>query len=420
MLLIRKAIICHPASKFHGKRLDILIEKGVITQIKRGISNSKARVIEGENLHVSGGWFDFGVQACDPGLEHRDDLDSIAKSAVKGGYTGLAIFPNTNPVLDSKSLINYIFQRSEKLPLDVFPIGAVSQGCDGRDLTEIYDMQRAGAIAFSDGDRSIQNAGLLQRSLMYVRAFDGVVINFPFDERLARNGQLNEGELSMEMGMTGINEISESVVVERDISVAEYAESKLHLYGISAQKSLEKISRARKKGSNVTASVAIQNLVFAEEYLSDYDVNYKVLPPLRTLSDQRALIRALKKGDLQCLVSHHRPIEEEGKKLEFPYAQFGSLNLETCFALANTHLTNQIEPGLLCQILCEGNRSIFGLPIPMIEKGAEANLTLFDPSASWSVKSTDIQSRSRNSSVVGMDLMGKVMGTVYKNKFHLV
>ena len=413
MLLIKNATILDPGSKLNGKKRDILIKEGSIQSIKANIDQAKAEVWNVSGACVSIGWLDIATQVGDPGFEHREDLVSATEAAAKGGYTAIACLPNTSPAIHSKSEVNYIIKNTSNEIVDFLPIGAVSRNCEGKDITEIYDMYHAGAVAFSDGQHTIQHSGVMMRALQYVKAFDGLVMNHPSDKTIASEGQLHEGMVSTSLGMKGIPAISEELMVQRDLYLAEYTNSRLHLLNISSARSIELIKHAQSKGQSVTASVPALNLVFDDEMLMSFDVNYKVLPPLRSQSDIKALRKALKNGIIDIITSNHVPLDKESKELEFPYSDFGVIGLETTFALLNTHLVNAVYTlDDLITTLAYNPRKILRKEIPQIEEGAKANLTVFDPNAVWTFEDSDIKSKSKNTPFIGTEFKGKVLGVL--------
>ncbi|MFT5166764.1 MAG: dihydroorotase, partial [Saprospiraceae bacterium] len=366
MLLIKNAIIVDSRSKLNGKKRDILIKEGEILSIKASIDQAKAKIWDVSGACVSIGWMDVGTQVGDPGFEHREDLASVAEAAVSGGFTAIACLPNTSPAIHSKSEVNYILKNTTGQIVDFFPIGSVSRNCEGKDITEIYDMHHAGAIAFSDGQQTIQDSSLMMRALQYVKAFDGLIMNHPADASIGSGGQIHEGMVSTSLGMKGIAAISEELMVQRDLYLVEYTHSRLHLLNISSGRSVELIRQAQANGQQVTASVPALNLVFDDGALSDFDVNYKVLPPLRSKNDIKILRKALKSGTLSVITSNHTPLDSESKDLEFPYADFGVIGLETTFALLNTHLVDSsfsLEE-LIC-ILAYNPRKVMRQHIPV-------------------------------------------------------
>ena len=408
MLLIKNATIIDPGSKLNGKTRDILIKKnGRIEAIKAKINSPKSKVFDAKNAFVSVGWMDVGTQVGDPGFEHREDLRTASKAAAAGGFTAIVPHPNTLPTIHSKSEVNYLKNKTEDDLVDFFPIGAISRDCEGKDITEMYDMHASGAVAFSDGQKTLQNSGLMMRALQYVKAFDGLVMNHPSDKALAQEGQMHEGKISTSLGMKGIPAIAEELMVQRDLYLAEYTESRLHLFNISSERSVELLKNAKSKGIDVTASVPVLNLIFDETAIAEFDVNYKVLPPLREKSDIRALKRGIKNGTISLITSNHTPLDEEAKSLEFAYADFGIIGLETAFALCNTFLSDALDMEELITILAINPRKLLRLPIPSIEEGEAANLTIFDPKHSWVFSEKDIHSKSKNTPFVDQTFKGR-------------
>ena len=354
----------------------------------------------------------MGVHTGDPGFEHREDLFSCTQAATAGGFTAIACFPNTHPAVHSKSEVLYIKNKTAGGAVRFHPIGAISQGCEGKDLAELYDMHAAGAVAFSDGVHSVQDAGLLLRALEYARAFNGLVMNTPHHKTIAAGGQMNEGLVSTQLGLKGISALSETLMVQRDLSLLEYAQSRLHLHLISAAQSVQMIRVAKQAGLPVTASVAIANLCFTDEKLSGFESNWKIKPPLRTGADREALIKGVQDGTIDFICSNHTPWDEEAKNLEFPYAEFGMIGLETLFSLCRTYLGDHLPLPLLIEKIAVAPRRILGLPIPAILPGEPAEITIFNPNESWTFTGKEIVSKSKNTPLTGEVLKGRVLMTM--------
>ncbi len=411
MFLIKNATIVDPNSKQNGKKVDILINKGTIKEIGKNLSaNKSTKIIEGKKLQVSPGWLDIGAQVGEPGFEHREDLASVAAAAAAGGFTALACFPNTAPPIHSKSEVSFL-KNSTQL-VDFYPIGAVSRACAGGDLAEIYDMAKAGAVAFSDGAMSIASAGLMKRGLHYIKGIDGVLINHPHDVSLAKGGQLHEGEVSTKLGMKGIPALSETLMLKRDLDLLAYTESKLHVHNISTAESVKLVKTAKAKGLKVTASVAIMNLLYSHESLENFDPNFKVNPPLREKKDVKALWKGILDGTIDVVNSNHTPLEIEAKKLEFAYADFGITGLQTIFNLLNTHFGDTLTADKLVDLLAIQPRKILNLPIPTISEGEVANLTIFDNTTEWTFSRKAIKSKSYNTPHIGASFKGQVLGII--------
>jgi dihydroorotase len=397
---------------------DIWVEAGVIKAIGQRLEVPlSATEYSFNNGHVSIGWFDLGTHVCDPGLEHREDLHTAAAAARAGGYVALACMPNTLPALHTKSEILYVKNKSAlgALSVEIYPMGAISTDCKGKDIAELYDMHQAGAVAFTDGDHPVQDAGLLLRSLQYVSAFDGLIINQPLHQTISAGGQMHEGLISTELGLKGIPALAEELMVQRDLSLLAYAEGgRLHIHNISTSKSVELIRAAKAAGLPVTASVAIANLCFTDEVLSmtheqaGFDSHWKLMPPLRAQSDREALLEGLLDGTIDCICSNHTPCDEETKNLEFPYADFGMVSLQSTFALACTHLLPRVTLSQIITWIAVAPRRILRLPVPEVAEGQPAALTLFDPEAEYIFDRHILRSRSKNTPLDGHSLRGVV------------
>lgn len=409
-LLIRKATILQPGSAPSAKK-DILIENGIIKKIARSITDAKAKVITSDNLHVSPGWLDIGAQCGQPGFEYRETYVSMGKAARAGGYTALATFPRTNPPIQSRLEIEYIQQIRPTVAVKLYPIGAVSQELEGKDLTEIIDMIHAGVTGFSDGRKNPIETGLLTRALEYVIPYRSVIIDFPLDRTITANGQMHEGIVSTSMGLTGIPSVGEEITVQRDIQLAAYTQSRLHFHALSAATSIPLVQRAKADKIAITADVPALHLLLEDKDVGDFDSHLKVLPPLRTSKDRKALIKGLKDGVIDHISSIHQPMEVETKECEFTFASFGSIGLETAFGAAHTALRDVMSVTDIVSKFCEGPRSILGIEVPQISKDEKADLTLFDPDLKWQYEGTR-HSLSQNDALKGRTFTGKVIGTI--------
>lgn len=411
-LLIRQVFVIDPSSPYHGQRVDLRIKDGIFVEIGSELKPQDAQLLDAAGALISPGWADMAVQTGDPGQEHREDLHTVCLGAAAGGFTAIGALPNTQPVVDSKSAVEYLLRRAQNELVEVYPLGAVSQNNEGRDITEMMDMRAAGALAFSDGKYSIQHGGLMMRALLYVKAFDGVILNRPHDESIASNGQMHEGIVSTSLGLKGIPNLSEELMVMRDIKLAEYTQSRIHFLHISTADSVAMIREAKAKGLRVTASTPALNLLLSDEALADFDANVKVMPPLRSIEDIKALKEGLADGTIDCIGSNHVPLEEEAKKLEFPYAKFGALGLQTAFAAAYTAMGDMLSPEQWVDKLCFAPRRILGLPAPVINIGQTANATVFDPKASFVPKPENNRSKSKNDPLFGRQLKGRIRAVI--------
>ncbi len=411
-ILLKSATIVDASSKHHLKKRDVLIENGTISKIAASIpSSEKVREISLKNLHISQGWFDSSVSFGEPGFEERETIENGLRTAANSGFTSVAVNANSFPVTDSKGHIKFLKSKAEGNAVSLYPIGALTVGSKGTDLAELYDMQNEGAVSFYDYKNPIANANLLKIALQYTQNFEGLVQSFPFEKSVARNGMVNEEVNSTRLGLKGIPALSEELQIIRDLYILEYTGGKLHIPTISTKKSVELIKDAKKKGLNVTCSVSIFNLILTDDVLEEFDTNYKLLPPLRTKEDTKALLKGLKDGTIDGITSDHNPIDVEHKKTEFDHAYFGSIGLEGCFGALNMVLGIEESVKALT-----GLKKTFNIPSEKIEEGNLAELTLFNPDGNWEFSEKDILSISKNAALLGTKLKGKPYGILANNQ----
>jgi dihydroorotase len=410
-LLIKSATIIDPNSPFNNQVVDVLIEKGIIKRIGPDIE-SDAEIIDGEGKYISPGFFDLNCNIGELGFETKEDLYTGTRAASAGGFTGLALMPNTIPPVHSKAEIEYLLNRAKKNLVDVYPLGTISHKREGKDLAEMYDMYLSGAKAFTDGNRPVQDAGLMERALLYAQGFDGLVFSYPEDTAIAGKAKVNEGEISTLLGMKGIPSLAEELMIARDLYLAEYTGSKIHFSTISTTRSVQLIREAKRKRLEVTCDVAAYHLVLTDEALINFDSQYKVKPPLRTQDDVNALKKGLMDGTIDAIVSQHTPQEVEFKDVEFEVAEYGMIGLQTAFSLA---LKAGLDLNLVIQKLAVSPREILNIDIPSITEDQPANLVLFDVDAEWEYTRKNNRSKSYNSPFLDQNLKGKVLLTINNN-----
>jgi dihydroorotase len=398
--------------------VDMLIQEGRIIKIGRNLNYPQAEIIELEDLHVSIGWMDIGASHGDPGAEHREDLQSLRAVAAAGGFTALAPWADTDPCADHKAAIHYLLHGNETSPVEILPIASLSEKGEGKEMADLMDLHTAGAICFSDGMKPIKNAGLFYRSLNYLNAFSGTCIHFPMDFNLVAEGQIHEGKWSTMLGLPGIPDVAEDLMVKRDLSILNYTDSKLILWGISSKLALDTLLNEDKLNRSVFAAVPVFNLLFSDENVASFDTNFKMMPPLRSETDKQALRKAVLDGDIQIISSNHSPWELDHKNLEFPYAAFGSISLQHVFSCLRTHF-QELSLSKLIEILAYHPRRILNVDTPVIMEGAPANLTFFSPHRQVIISKKANKSLSENSPLWNENMTGKVYGVYNKGKLSL-
>ncbi len=423
-LLIKSAKIIDVNSKHHNKIMDVFIKNGKIEKIeksikpyKKSITNSKLIEFSAPNLHVSPGWFDLHANFSEPGHEQKETLESGSNAAEKGGFTGVMIMPNTTPSLDNKGMIQYILNATKGNIVDLFPAGNLTKGQQGNDIVEMHDMYRAGCLAFTDDKHSIKRNEVLKIAMLYSKDCKALIMNYPNENSIANNGYMHEGSVSTKLGIKGIPSLAEEMMVDRDISILEYTNSRLHLSYLSTKNSAKKVKTAKAKGLNITADVALHNLFLTDESINNFDTRYKVRPPLRTTKDNKSLIKALKEGTIDVISTDHSPQDEEHKKIEFDNAADGIIGLESAFGLLGKYILPHLELSQLIKKISINPRKILGIDQATLAEGNIANITLFNPDLEWEFTQSDIRSKSNNTPFFGEKLKGKALAIYNNGKF---
>ena len=415
-ILLKQAKIMDSSSNFNNEQKDILIENGQIVEIKDQIKEDKKyTIIKSADLHVSKGWIDLKAHFCDPGHEYKETLASGLEKAAKGGFTHVGILPSTEPVMDQRISIDSLYRKASKHLTGVIPMGCLSKQMEGKELAELYDMQIAGAALFTD-DRLSTDAAVLSNALMYAQNFEGKIVVSLGNSSLSKNIQVNEGDASLKTGLKGDPIISEIIEIERHLRVLEYSGGSLHISGVSSKDGADLIAKAKKKGLNVTAEAHVMNLCFDESEVLEFNTRFKTLPPLRNKKDTKALIKSLSEGAIDCVVSNHRPTDEDEKELDFENAAFGAPHVQTVFAAMNTN--TQLKLNELISILSDRPANIIGITPRPIEKNSLADITIFDPKENFDAST--LSSKDEQYSPFDLtNLKGKVIGVVRDGKFNL-
>jgi dihydroorotase len=415
-ILIQAPEILDPGSPFHKKEKNVLIHNGCITEI--GDKNYSAdKTIKAEGMKLSIGWFDLGTFIGDPGLEHKEDLESGTRTAAAAGFTEIAMLPNTVPSVQTKNEISYLVRGNENRLVQVYPIASVTRNNMGEELTEMIDLHAAGAVGFTDGLKPIWHTDIFLKSLQYLQKFNGVLIDHPEDYWLNLFGQMHEGVNSTRLGLKGMPRIAEEIVIGKNLELLQYGGGRLHFSRISTAKSLEIIKAAKRK-LNITCDVTVFQALLDDSMLGDFDTNYKVNPPLRERADNESIIKALRDGTVDVLCSGHVPQDEESKNLEFDRAEFGMISLQT-FCANMTSLSKSVDWDLLIEKVTAGPRQVLQLEVPRIEEKAKANLTLMDPNHKWVLNDKTNYSKSKNSPWFGKELTGKAVAVFNNGKVWL-
>ncbi len=414
-ILIKSAKILDSQSDYHNTTNDILIEDGCITKIGSNLKNPKNyQEVHKENLHVSQGWFDSGVSFGEPGFEERETIKNGIKTAALSGFTAVAVNPNTNPVIDTSSDVSFITSKAQNEAVAVYPVGTLTKAGIGKDLAELFDMKSAGAVAFYDYKKSISNPNLLKIALLYASNFGGLVCSYPNETLISGKGVMNENITSTSLGLKGIPALAEELQVARDLFLLEYTGGKLHIPTISTAKSVDLVREAKAKKLDISCSVAIHNLCFTDDTITDFDTNYKVLPPLRTETDVEALVNGVKDGTIDMVTCDHNPLDIELKKIEFDHAAYGTIGLESAFGALQKSFTLKKTIDLLTK-----GKTRFGVLQAPIQIGVKADITMFNPNTKYRFTKNNIHSKSNNSIFLDSELKGEVYGIFANNKLVL-
>lgn len=421
-VLLKNVNLLNPDQKLNEKNVSVLIENGKFIKIGK-LSDTEvkdAKVYELNGKYLVPGLFDIHVHLREPGREDEETVVTGCNAAASGGFTGIACMPNTDPAIDSAEVVTLILKQSANHLVNVFPVGAATVGRKGEVLSPMAELKDAGVVGFSDDGVAIKTASILKRSLEYAKMFDLPIIEHCEDESLA-GGAMNESINSTLLGLPPIPSVAEDLIVMRDILMAEYTDSKVHIAHISSKKSVEMVREAKKKGIKVTAEVAPHHFTLTDDAVKTYDPNVKMNPPLRTKADVEEIIKALKDGTIDCIASDHAPHSLEEKEMEFEYAPNGIIGLETQVGLAFTELYHKkvLTLDQMIEKLSINPRKILNLKVPQIKEGDFADVTILDPDVVWTVDKTKFKSKSLNTPFDKRLLTGKSVGVICNGKMFI-
>jgi dihydroorotase len=414
-LLIKNGRVIDPANGVDGQ-LFIGVEQGVITLCAKEVPSdfSPQEEIDAEGMWVVPGLMDMHVHLREPGREDKETIETGTQAACAGGFTSIACMPNTNPVLDEESKIRYVVQRAQDSVCRVYPIGSITKGLLGEELSPFGEMVRAGARAVSDDGRSVRMANIMKNALNYSKSFRIPVICHCEDTDLTRGGHMNEGAMSTLLGVWGMPSIAEEVIVARDIMLASYTGARVHIAHVSTAGSVRLVRDAKKLGVLVTCETCPHYIALTDDDLMTYDTNRKMNPPLRTQADREAILLGLADGTIDVIASDHAPHVSEDKDVEFDAAAFGVVGLETSLAVIMTYLIEKeiLLPSELVEKMSLFPNRILGLAGGTLSKGSVANITIIDPSARWTVDPRNFYSKGRNTPFEGFNLRGCARYTI--------
>jgi dihydroorotase len=411
---IYNARLLDPASGLDDKG-GIYIENGVIADVGAGVSKTTAAdvKIDAKGKALAPGLIDLRVKTGEPGAENKETLETAGDAAAAGGVTTFVVMPDTDPVIDTVALVDFIQRRAEGVAkVKVLPTGGLTIGLDGAKMSEIGLIKQAGAAFFTNGDKPVEDAGVLRRAMSYAASFDALVASRPDTPALSKNTVMNAGAFAARLGLRGMPPEAEWIALARDLMLAETTGVRLLADSISTERSLGAVVRARKQGVKVACSVAAYSLFFNELDVGDYLTYCKVQPPFRTEADRMALIEGLRRGEIDAVVSAHDPQPTEDKRLPIADAAYGAVGLETLLpCLLSVALREDIPLLSALKPVTSGPADLLGLPQGRLAKGAPADLVLFDPVAPWACDRDDLLSRSKNSPFDGRKLEGRVLRT---------
>ena len=417
-LLLKNGTIVDPNSKklFSGH---VWIKNGKIEALDQSDFPKDIPTIDCSGKVITHGFCDLHAHFREPGREDKETLETGSNAALAGGFTRVCVMPNTDPPLDTPESIRFIIEKSEKLPIYIHPIGAITKHQGGKEITEMGGMVEAGAVAFSDDGLPVTDGQVFRLACEYAKMFGVPVINHAEDPCIRKNGVMHEGAVSAEIGLTGNPDVAESSMVNRDLELSVLTGTHLHVPHVSAEMSVKHLRKTLEFSKSISSEVTPHHLYFNHESLHSFDTSYKVAPPIRTEKDRLALISAVKEGIITCIATDHAPHTVEEKEADFNEAPFGMIGLESCFGAVNKVLRNELDIMEIICLLTVNPRKVMGFEIDLFKIGTPAELIILDIEKEWIFSLDDIHSKSRNTPFIDETIFGKVVGCFSKGNYFI-
>ena len=420
-LLIKSVKVLNEGNPFHKKVCDVYVENGSYKKIAAAIDINdcalKTTVYEAKNQYLSIGWMDMRANFREPGEEQKETITTGLNAAAAGGFTGVLVMPSTIPSLQTRADIEFLKSKSQGHVTTLFPTGSLTVNREGKELCELFDMQQGGAIAFTDDKKFLKDSGVMLRALQYAGTINSRVIAFADDVYLAGKSLANESATTTLLGFKGSPAIAESIALQREITLSDYTNVHLHVSGISTAVAVSILREAKKRGAKISAEVYAHHLLLTDESLNTFDSNYKVKPPLRSQTDVDALCDAVADGTIAIIASDHSPQDIESKDVEFDYAGFGMIGLESAFGVLHTALKDKMPLEKIIESISSNPCNVLGLAISQIAVGEVANFTLFDAKEEWTFTKENIQSLSSNTPFIGSNFIGRAKAVFNNGMF---
>lgn len=418
--LIKNGHVVDPANKRDGS-MDVLIKDGKIADVKPNIKEKANKTIDAQGLLVTPGLVDIHVHIREPGREDKETIETGLRAALAGGITSVVSMPNTTPVTDSQSMVEFQIKRARELGLaNLYPSGAITKESKGKELTHIWEMKNSGIVALSDDGFDVQDEGIMRKAMEYAKTHDLVIMNHCEVASLSGDGVMHEGTVSTRLGLPGIPAVAEELSVQKILSLAEYTGARVHITHVSTARSIEIIREYKARGVHVTAETCPQYFSLTDEACEGYNTMAKMYPPLRPESDRNAIIEALKDGTLSVIATDHAPHTRFEKLQPFDLAAKGTTGLETSFAVAYTYLvkTKHLSLSQLIATMTSQPAQVVSIPKGTLTVGADADVSLFDLSTQWTVETEKLQTKGGNCIFDGMKLTGKAVKTFVAGQPH--